>query len=745
MRSILVTGAGGFLGRHLVAGLAAAGGWDVRAGLRTAPTDRTGLPAGVTPVVADVRNPAALDAALAGCDAVIHAAVGDWDTTVEGARTLVECARRQGVRRLVAISSIAVHGGAPGRITEDAPLVTGRRDYAGAKAEAERVLNAEGGPPSVVLLRPTIIVGRGSTLWIDRMATRIRSGRWGTFGALGKGTCNVVAVEDVVAAALAALDADLPHGTALTINGPDRPTWNTYFEELAHHLGAGPLRRISPVEARRRSRAALSLKALGRLLPPSRSRLEAMAALAPAGSELRLFALRADYPTDKAEALLNWRPTLGLEETLRRALSPTPSGHPSGHPSGPTGPTGIAFVGCGFVADLYMQTLPAHPELRLIGVYDRDPARMQAFATHHAVPAYDSLDALLADPAVALVVNLTNPASHAAVTRAALEAGRAVYSEKPLATTLEDAHALAALAEERGLGLAAAPCTHLSDAVATLGQALADDRIGRPLLVHAEMDDGMIPTLRPETWRSASGAPWPVEDEFRTGCVMEHAGYQIAPLVRLFGPVRRVTALAGLCLPDKGPAQASDPQGPDLSFGVLEFDGGLTARLTCSILAPMDRSVRVVGERGVLTLSDIWEYDSPVRLATTGAGFGQRVRRRLEKSVIARWIPGAMLGRRLRPVALPGVGRLRGGGHRMDFARGIAALAASLTRAEPDATLRALAVHVTEVTLALQGAPGTPVVHPIRSDVPGLTAPRPAAATSPPGPESGSQPRSGAT
>ncbi|MBB4266005.1 Gfo/Idh/MocA family protein [Roseospira visakhapatnamensis] len=386
--------------------------------------------------------------------------------------------------------------------------------------------------------------------------------------------------------------------------------------------------------------------------------------------------------------------------------------------------TGIAFIGCGFVADLYLQTLPAQRGLCLTGVYDRDPARLETFALHHGVHAYPDRAALLADPDVEIVVNLTNPASHAEVTRAALEAGKAVYSEKPLDTSLDGARALAEQARKAGLGLAAAPCNHLSEAVHALTAALRAQRIGRPLLAHAEMDDGMIPGLRYETWRSASGAPWPARDEFACGCVMEHAGYQIAPLVTLFGPVRRVTALAGLRLPDKTPGLSGEPQGPDLSFGVLEFDEGIMARLSCSILAPMNRSLRVVGEHGVLSVSDVWEYDSPVRLTRTGAAFGQRLRRKVEQRVLSRWAPGAMLGQRVTAIGRLGVGRLRGSGHRMDFGRGVAALAHALRSGAPMGPMRDLAVHVTEVTLALQDTPGRPQVRRITSD------PRPL----PPGP-----------
>src|SRR5450631_1932682 len=105
----------------------------------------------------------------------------------------------------------------------------------------------------------------------------------------------------------------------------------------------------------------------------------------------------------------------------------------------------IAIIGCGFVADLYVKTLALHPELKLAGVMDRDPLRAKRFADHYSLPIYSSLEELLNDKTVDIVVNLTNPHSHYAVSKASLEAGKHVYSEKPLATDLNEARELVLL------------------------------------------------------------------------------------------------------------------------------------------------------------------------------------------------------------------------------------------------------------------------------------------------------------
>lgn len=86
--------------------------------------------------------------------------------------------------------------------------------------------------------------------------------------------------------------------------------------------------------------------------------------------------------------------------------------------------TGVVFVGCGYVADSYRQCLDLHEELRLVGVYDRDPQRLSAFAGYWGERAYRSLDEALAEPDAQIVVNLTSVDSHFEVTRAARRGAR---------------------------------------------------------------------------------------------------------------------------------------------------------------------------------------------------------------------------------------------------------------------------------------------------------------------------------
>jgi predicted dehydrogenase len=274
----------------------------------------------------------------------------------------------------------------------------------------------------------------------------------------------------------------------------------------------------------------------------------------------------------------------------------------------------IAFVGCGYVFDIYMRTHWAHGELAICGVYDIDRARAETVGRHYKLHVYPDLETLLADPAVEIVVNLTSIGAHYEVTKAALEAGKHVYSEKPLTTEFDQAQELFDLAEARGRVFTGAPCNLFSDSVSTLWKAVRDGAIGTPLLVYAELDDNPIYLMKPETWRSATGAPWPYVEEYQEGCTFEHVGYHLVWICALLGPARSVTAFSKAVVADKTATPLDPADTPDFSVGMLDFAGDAAARITCSIVAPTDHRLRVIGTEGEISADSYRMYQSPVRL-----------------------------------------------------------------------------------------------------------------------------------
>jgi predicted dehydrogenase len=351
----------------------------------------------------------------------------------------------------------------------------------------------------------------------------------------------------------------------------------------------------------------------------------------------------------------------------------------------------IAIVGCGFVADLYLRTLPVHPELDLLGVMDRDEARAERFASFHRVPKYGSLAQLLADPDVQLVLNLTNPRSHFEVSEACLRAGKHVYSEKPLGMTYEEAEGLVRLAEEKGLYLSGAPSRLLGDTAQTMWKAIRDGAVGKVRLAYAEMDDGLLHRMNYKRWISASGAPWPYKDEFEVGCTVEHAGYALTWLAAFFGPAESVTAFSSVLVPDKETDVTLDVDAPDFSVGIIRFRSGVVARLTCSIVAPHDHAIRIFGDRGELATDDCWKPRSPVRVRKRVSFAGRSMEMPWKKSV-------PMLG----DPAL--VKRTPKGLKKVDFCLGPRELANAAREGRPCRLSPRFVLHVNELTLAISNA-----------------------------------------
>jgi predicted dehydrogenase len=348
----------------------------------------------------------------------------------------------------------------------------------------------------------------------------------------------------------------------------------------------------------------------------------------------------------------------------------------------------IAIVGTGYVADLYLPSLRSFPGLEIVGAWDIDPARLAAFTAHTGVKAATGLDTLIGDgpDAPDIVLNLTNPYAHGAINLAAIAAGRHVWCEKPLALTLDEAERLVAMARARGVHLASAPCSLLGEAAQTAWAALRQGRIGTPRLVYAELDDGFLPDAPYRLWTSASGAPWPAEDEFRTGCTLEHAGYYLGWLMAMFGPVRRIVSGSARLLDDGQTGAGHDT--PDYASASLFFDERVVARLTCSIVARHDHRLRIFGDAGTIEIDEAWANGAPVRIRRRRA-----IRRRLIEWPLARRT-------RLSGASHPKVGRR--GAASMNFALGVAEMAEAIAAGRAPRLAGDFALHLTEVSLAMQ-------------------------------------------
>ena len=275
----------------------------------------------------------------------------------------------------------------------------------------------------------------------------------------------------------------------------------------------------------------------------------------------------------------------------------------------------IAVVGCGDVArHVYLPELSRFADrAELTAVCDREQERaLDAAERFGARTFYTDLDRLLQDSDAELIVNLTPHRAHAAVSLAALRAGRHVHTEKPLALSLEEASELIETARARGLKLGCAPVTVLLPSFRRWRQLLEEGAVGRVTFVRAQ-------TLGPPVW---GGFPPEHVWYFAAGSgpLMDVGVYELTALTGLFGPARRVSAMGGTILPERtipdGPraGERFRTEAEDSMHLHLEFDGFFAALdASWCVQATRNQPFEVYGERGTLSGNPVYA-NTPIHL-----------------------------------------------------------------------------------------------------------------------------------
>ena len=270
----------------------------------------------------------------------------------------------------------------------------------------------------------------------------------------------------------------------------------------------------------------------------------------------------------------------------------------------------IGIIGTGNISGIYLENAP-RLGLEVLAVADLDLERAQSQATQYGVPQALSVDELLTHPDIEIVLNLTIPAAHGPIALRALEAGKHVYNEKPLATTLEDAGVMLELAKHKNLRVGCAPDTFLGAGFQTARGLLEGGLVGQPVQAHALMS-----SVGPEGWH-------PNPDFFfqpGAGPLFDMGPYYLTALISLFGSVSSVFAVAKSTHIQRtvgsGPkvGQHIAVNTPTHVSGMLSFESGLTANLTMSFDAVAGRApnLEVYGTAGSLTLPDPNTFGGPL-------------------------------------------------------------------------------------------------------------------------------------
>ncbi len=276
---------------------------------------------------------------------------------------------------------------------------------------------------------------------------------------------------------------------------------------------------------------------------------------------------------------------------------------------------GIAIIGVGDISGIYLQNISGlFRELRLVGVCDlvREKAE-RAKLEHPEIKIYETMHDAYADPEVELVLNLTRPYEHYEVTKAALLAGKHVYTEKPLAATLEEARELVGLAEAEGLLIGGAPDTFLGAGIQTCRKLIDDGFIGEPVAAAAFM---LCPGH--ESWHPDPAFYY----QHGGGPMMDMGPYYVTALVNLLGRVSGVTARTKTSFPTRlitsQPKFGTvvDVEVPTHLTGILDFDSGVVATLTTSFDVHYDTQARfeIYGSEGTLIVPDPNTFGGPIKL-----------------------------------------------------------------------------------------------------------------------------------
>ena len=266
----------------------------------------------------------------------------------------------------------------------------------------------------------------------------------------------------------------------------------------------------------------------------------------------------------------------------------------------------VAVIGCGKISTAYMNSIKNNFSiLEVVACSDLDVARMNETAETYGIKAM-TFEEILADPTIDIVLNLTNPVAHYPLTKAALEAGKHVWSEKMIAVELEQGKELVALAEKKGVRLGVAPDTFLGSAIQTARYIIDSGIIGKPLSFCATIsrDYGCYGEILPHLHKKGGGI------------LFDMGGYYLTALASLFGPVREVAAFTAINEPerkgsrvDNNCAHFDEPytlEDSNIVTASLKYDSGVmgTFHMNSDCLYNETRGITIYGTEGIVKMAD---------------------------------------------------------------------------------------------------------------------------------------------
>lgn len=277
----------------------------------------------------------------------------------------------------------------------------------------------------------------------------------------------------------------------------------------------------------------------------------------------------------------------------------------------------IGIIGCGNISAAYLRTVQAFPILDCVALADVDVSRAQARADEFEVSKACTVEELLEEPNIEIVVNLTTPQAHAEIALAAIRAGKHVYNEKPLAVTIAEGRQIVQQAQAQGVRVGCAPGTFLGGGLQTCRKLLDDGTIGKPLVATAFMmgrgHESWHPD--PEFYYKVGGGP-----------MMDMGPYYLTALRSLLGGFRRVSGSATIAIPERiigsepKRGQTIQVETPDHVAGTIDFASGVVGTIVTSfaVMHAQYPPIQIFGTEGTLSVPDPNSLGGPVKVKANG-------------------------------------------------------------------------------------------------------------------------------
>lgn len=267
----------------------------------------------------------------------------------------------------------------------------------------------------------------------------------------------------------------------------------------------------------------------------------------------------------------------------------------------------VGLLGCGEISDIYFQTCEKFDIINIQACASRDMEKAKRKASQYSIPKACTIDELLNDPEIDIILNLTTPDVHAKFTLAALEAGKHVYSEKPLASNLSDAKKIMDVSKKTGLRVGCAPDTFLGARLQTCREVLEQGIIGEPIAASAFIvyPGPELIHPNPDFLFKEGGGP-----------LLDIGPYYITALISLLGPIEKCVGLTKTTYPERirpTDGEKITVEVPTHVTGNVQFENGVIATVVTSydVWDSELPRMEIYGTKGTLLIQDVDPFHGP--------------------------------------------------------------------------------------------------------------------------------------